>query len=68
MDWIPCNTIIIVFHIIEYHMCAMIAFIIIRDSIPHAYNAEFALSKYSIVLKSINITIERNATNFVSGK
>ena len=45
-------------------MCAMIAFIIIRDSIPHAYNAEFALSKYSIVLKSIkiNITKERNAT------
>ena len=30
---------------IEYHMCAIIEFIIFRDSIRHAYNAKFALSK-----------------------
>ena len=45
-------------------MSAIIEFILFRDSIRHAYNAKFALSKQSIVLKSIkvNITIERNAT------
>lgn len=42
----------------------MIAFVIFQDCIRHAYNAKFALSKKSIVLKSmeVNITIERNAT------